>query len=94
MTNSNKERIYELSRIFKGVANHWRIAIIFLLAKKPELSVSEISEMLKVDIKTLSEHLRKLLLAGLIMKRYEGNFVRHALTARGRSILKFCRIME
>jgi len=78
----------------KGVANHWRLEIIETLDKQPELSVTEITERLSVDFRTASEHLRKLLIAGLIMKRYEGTMVRHALTSRGRAILKFCRILE
>lgn len=84
----------QLERMVKGFSNHRRIEIIELLAKKPELSVFEVSDKLKINFKTGSEHLRRLAIAGLVMKRSEGNNVRHALTRRGKSILKFLRILE
>ena len=81
-------------RIVKGVANHRRLQILDLLQKKPELSVNEIADTFKINFKTASEHIRRLALAGLLMKRNEGNFVRHKLTTRGQTILKFLRILE
>jgi DNA-binding MarR family transcriptional regulator len=47
----------------------------------------EISERLQIESKTASEHLRRMAIAGLLLKRHEGRQVRHALTARARSIL-------
>lgn len=84
----------KLERIFKGVANKNRIEILNLLNKEPELSVIGIAERLKMDIKNTAQHVAKLELAGLIMKRHDGNFVRMALTNRGKSILEFYRIVE
>lgn len=81
-------------RIVKGAANHRRLQILDLLHKKPELSVDEIATVLKINFKTASDHIRRLAIAGLVLKRYEGNFVRHKLTSRGESILKFLRILE
>ena len=83
-----------LERIIKGFANHRRIEILALLEKTPELSLSEISESVGIDFRTASEHVRKLAISGLVMKRNAGNYVRHALTPLGRSILKFCRTLE
>ena len=83
-----------LEKIVKGFSNHRRIQIINLLSEKPELSVFEISDELDINYKTASEHIRRLAIAGLVMKRNEGNAVRHALTVRGNSILKFLRILE
>lgn len=81
-------------RIVKGAANHRRLQILDLLQRKPELSVDEIATTLKINFKTASDHVRRLAIAGLVMKRHEGNFVRHKLTNRGVSILKFLRILE
>ena len=78
----------------KGFANHRRIEIVELLAKEPELSVFEISDRLRINFKTGSEHIRRLAIAGLVMKRSDGNSVRHALTGMGKSILKFLRTLE
>ena len=89
-----KRRYQECEGIFKGVANHRRMQIIDMLWKESELSVTDITERLSIDFRTASEHLRKLTIAGLVMKRHEAAMVRHALTNRGKSILKFCKMLE
>jgi len=90
-----KQKSYrQLERIVKGFANHRRINILELLKKEPELSVAEISEKLNINFKTASEHIRRLAITGLILKRSDGLNVRHRLTDRGETILKFLRILE
>lgn len=81
-------------RIVKGFANHWRIRILELLSKQPELSLDEIVDELGGNIKTLSVHVQKLAAAGLVMKRSQGRNVRHALTDRGKYVLIFCRKLD
>lgn len=91
----NKPKSYrQLERIVKGFANHRRIGILAALDKEPELSVADISERLGINFKTASEHIRRLAIAGLVLKRSSGLNVRHKLTARGKSILIFLRILE
>ncbi len=89
-----KKSYYQLERIFKGVANHRRIEILELLKKKPELSIIDISEVLGVNFKTISEHVKRLAVAGFVLKRHERSSVRHKLTDRGLAILKFLRTLE
>jgi predicted transcriptional regulator len=89
-----KKKLRQLERIVKGFANHRRIQILQLLDSSPELSLFEIANTLRINFKTASEHVRRLAIAGLVMKRNEGNMVRHALSDRGKSILKFLRILE
>ena len=84
----------QLERIVKGFANHRRIEILVLLDKTPELSLIEVSDELHINFKTASEHIRRLAIAGLVMKRNAGSSVRHALTNSGKSILKFLRTLE
>lgn len=84
----------QLERVVKGFSNHRRIEILQLLGKIPELSVSDITEILRINYKTAAEHIRRLAIAGLVMKRHEGSSVRHALTFVGKSILKFLRTLE
>lgn len=84
----------ELERQVRGFANHRRIQIMELLAKRPEMSVEEISSTLNINFKTASEHIRRLAITGLVIKRNEGNAVRHKLTKRGETILKFLRTLE
>ncbi len=84
----------KLERIVKGFANHRRLQILELLQKEPELSVQEVSDRLKSDVKNISAHISKMAISGLVMKRNEANAVRHKLTNRGKSILQFVRIIE
>jgi DNA-binding transcriptional ArsR family regulator len=83
-----------LERIVKGFANHRRIEILTLLNQHPELSVEEIAKILNVNIKTISAHIIKLAIAGLILKKHSGNSIRHKVSDRGKTILKFLRIIE
>ncbi len=89
-----KKDYRKLARIIKGVANHRRIQIFELLKKTPELSLQELSQSPNINFKTASEHLRKLAIAGLVMKRSDGASVRYKLTSGGSSILKFLRTSE
>lgn len=83
-----------LERVVKGFANHRRIEILTLLERTPELSVAEIAERLDVNFKTISEHIRRLAHAGLVLKRAEGAAVRHKITMQAVRILKFLRTLE
>ena len=84
----------QLERIVKGFANHRRIQVMKLLEEQAELSLREVCDRLRIGIKTGSEHLRKLAIAGLVLKRNEGRWVRHRLTPRGANVLTFLRMLE
>lgn len=86
--------LLKLERVVKGFANHRRIQMLELLDQTPELSLQEIGDKLEIQIKTASEHLRRLALAGLIKKRYAGREVRHTITDRARYVLTFLRKLE
>jgi DNA-binding transcriptional ArsR family regulator len=83
-----------LERIIKGVASHRRLQILDLLHRRPELSVLDISERLKMGYENASDHVRKMAVAGLLLKRNEGPAVRHKLTPRAESILVFCKTLQ
>lgn len=83
-----------LERVIKGFANHRRLQILELLKHEPELSVADISDKLKIGYENASDHIRKLAIAGLVMKRNDGPNVRHKLTPRALSILVFCKRLE
>jgi len=84
----------KIERIVKGFANHNRIRILELLNNKPELSVVEISETLKIGYENASDHIRKMAIAGLLMKKNSGPSVLHKLTPRAQSILVFCKKLQ
>ncbi len=83
-----------LERVVKGYANHNRLHIMDLLKREPELSVDEIAEKLGIGYMNASDHIRKLAIAGLVMKRSDGASVRHKLTPRAETILVFCKKLE
>lgn len=84
----------KLERVLKGCANHWRIEILLLLKREPELTLEQIAERLEIDFRVASEHLRRMVAGGLILKRYEGRYVRHALTPRAKNIHTFLGMLE
>ena len=84
----------KLERIVKGFANHRRLEILELLRHEPELSVEEITERLHIGYENASDHIRKLAVAGLVLKRNEGSAVRHKLTPRAVAILMFCKRLQ
>ena len=90
----NKLKYRKLERIVKGFANHRRLQILELLGNEPELSVQEISEKLKSEMKNISAHITKMAIEGLLMKRSDSKSIRHKLTRRGIIILKFVRMLE
>lgn len=87
-------KYHKLERTVKGFSNHRRIQILEFLDSNPELSVLEISTKLNIDYKTASEHIRRLTIPGLVIKRSQGSSVLHKLTPLGLSILKFLRTLE
>ncbi len=94
MEEGKRTKYFRLERLVRGFSNHRRIEILGLLNNKPELSVIDISNELHLNFKTASEHIRRLAIAGLILKRSDGNSIRHKLSPLGLTILKFLRTLE
>ena len=78
----------------RGFSNHRRIEILELLKKEPELSVDEVSDRLRINYKTAADHLRRLTIAGMLLKRSDSVSIRHKLTRRAEYVLKFLRTLE
>ena len=79
----------QLERHLKGVANHRRIEILNVVAKEEGISLEDIAERLQTNIKTISEHTRRLAQAGLVDKKYRGRNVGHTLSPYGKIFHKF-----
>ncbi len=79
----------QLERYFKGAANHWRIAILIEVDRNEGVSVEGITQKLEANFKTISQHTKALMHAGLLNKRYQGRNVVHALSPYGKAFLKF-----
>ncbi len=83
-----------MEKITKGMANHRRIEVLYLLEEKPNLSLTQISDMLHANFKTVAEHVRRLVISGLVWKNSLGKEVQHKLSDSGMVILKFLRTLE
>jgi len=84
----------QIERHAKGIANHWRIEILFIIADNSEITLDRISKKLNCNFKTVSEHTRRLVQAGLINKKYRGQSVLHTLTPYGKIFYKFIKIFQ
>lgn len=93
MTKTSSSKIVktakQLERHFKGVANHHRINILLLVSERKGICVDDIAKELGCNIKTISEHTKKLSHAGLIDKKYHGTTVMHTLSPYGERFKKF-----
>jgi predicted transcriptional regulator len=81
----------QLEHYFKGAANHWRISILIMVGENDGVAVEGIADALKGNFKTISQHTRSLVHAGLLNKKYQGRQVTHSLSPYGKSFLKFMK---
>lgn len=83
-----------MERHFKGLANHRRISILLLVKDREGISLEQISEQLNCNIKTISEHTRRLVQAGLLNKKYQGRSVAHNLSPYGKLAINFIETIQ
>ena len=81
----------QLERYFKGAANHRRLDILHLIHRNNGITLENIAEFLNCNIKTISEHTRRLVQAGLLNKKYRGREVEHSLSPYGRKFVDFSK---
>ena len=79
----------QMERHLKGVANHYRIEILLLIAERNGITLEDIVETLGANEKTIGEHTRRLYQAGLINKKYRGKFVEHTTSHYGKTFVRF-----
>lgn len=84
----------QMERHLKGISNHHRIAILLLIDKNKNITLEGIVEKLKANQKTIGEHTRRLVNAGLVNKRYSGNYVQHTLSPYGKDIVAFLKSFQ
>jgi DNA-binding MarR family transcriptional regulator len=81
----------QMERHLKGVANHRRIEILFIIADRDGITLDGICESIKGNTKTISEHTKKPVQSGLINKTRQGRGVGHSLSPYGKRFLKFIK---
>jgi predicted transcriptional regulator len=79
----------QIERHMKGVANHRRIEILRFVNKFEGVNLDRIAEGIAGNIKTTSEHTRRLVQAGLLNKHYQGRQVLHTLSPYGERLVDF-----
>ena len=84
----------QMERHLKGMANHYRIEILLLLAERDGKTLNDIVEKLGANEKTIGEHTRRLYLAGLVNKKYRGKFVEHTLSPYGKTFVRFLKSFQ
>jgi len=91
----NKEKTAkQMERHLKGIANHYRIEILLLIAEHEKITLEEIVKKLGANEKTIGEHTRRLYQAGLINKKYCGRFVEHSLSPYGKTFVNFLKFFQ
>ena len=84
----------QMERHLKGMANHYRIEILLIVAKNNGITLDGIIESLEANPKTIGEHTRRLHNAGLIDKKYHGKFVEHTLSPYGKLFVHFLKSFQ
>ena len=84
----------QMERHLKGMANHYRIEILLLVAESEGITLENIVKTLGANEKTIGEHTRRLYQAGLINKKYRGKFVEHTLSPYGKTFVSFLKSFQ
>ena len=84
----------QMERHLKGMANHYRIEILLLVAEREGIALEDIVGTLGANEKTIGEHTRRLYQAGLINKKYRGKFVEHTLSPYGKKCVQFLKSFQ
>ena len=92
--NKSMKTARQMERHFKGISNHHRIDILLLVDKNTDVTLEMISDKLKSNVKTISEHTRRLVQAGLLNKTYVGRSVAHSLSPYGKKIVEYIKSFQ
>lgn len=83
-----------MERHLKGMANHYRIEILLIIAGREGITLKDIVDAIGANEKTIGEHTRRLYQAGLINKKYRGKFVEHVLSPYGKTFVRFLKVFQ
>lgn len=83
-----------MERHLKGLSNHYRIEILLLIARQSGITLESIIRMIGANKKTISEHTRRLFVAGLLNKKYRGRYVEHSLSPYGKTFVQFLKAFQ
>lgn len=94
-TKTKKEKTpKQMERHLKGLANHYRISILFLIDQADAITLDKIIKTLGGNKKTIGTHTNKLFLVGLVDKKYRGRYVEHTLSPYGKMFVDFLKAFK
>ncbi len=83
-----------LHNLVRGFSHFRRMNLLDQIFRHPGCSLVEIAAIARFSIPNTEEHIRRLFLAGLIIKARKGNAVLHRTTPSGEHVLGFLRNWE
>lgn len=84
------EKLERIASILKTVAHPLRLGVVHLLEQNPELTVSNICEMLDSEQSLTSHHLQTMRLKGILISRRDGRSIYYSLKEKDVSLLIEC----
>ncbi len=85
---SNEQAFDQLSSLLALAGNKVRLKILFLLEEENELCPCDLSDILKMSIPAISQHLRKLKDGNVIERRRSGQTIFYSLKPEQLSLLR------
>lgn len=84
------EKLERIASILKTVAHPLRLGIVHLLEIHPQLSVSQICDMLQSEQSLTSHHLQTMRLKGVLQVQRDGRSMLYSLKERDLSMIIEC----
>jgi len=90
LNQEEAEKLERIAYILKTVAHPLRLGIVHILEQHPQLSVSEICEMLGSEQSLTSHHLQNMKLKGVLASKRQGRSILYSLKERDISLIIEC----
>ncbi len=90
MLTSMSEEIQQRTQVFAMLGNEVRLSIVLLLLYKERMCVCDLADILKMKQSPISQHLRKLKDAGILVNKREGMTVYYSVVPVYRTWLESC----
>lgn len=90
ISSEQVEKLERIAYILKTVAHPMRLGIVHLLEQHPQLSVTEICDMLGSEQSLTSHHLQNMRLKGILSVRRDGRSMLYSLKEKEVSMIIEC----
>ena len=90
LNQEEAEKLERIAFILKTVAHPLRLGIVHILEQHPQLSVTDICEMLGSEQSLTSHHLQTMKLKGVLSSKRNGRSILYSLKERDISLIIEC----